>query len=321
MKAMETNPKIENYLTILERSLKQLPVSERAEIVTEIKSHILSALEREPGGSVENVLHALGEPETVANRYLAERGHAFVKPSISPIVKWLVIGFLGTFGLLLFFVGALAFRFSPLVHIDGEKERVTLLGGMVDIDGVKETVRIGGLQVSDDDEGSGWRWSGTKTRQVIGKKLVATGSDTTLMISAANAKLQIGNSTQGEFSWDCHIEKDKPDPVVSEKGHQLVFDLTSLMGVKCELLVPEKHALSIRVRNGKVDIAKPRSNLDVSVTNGKLSLDPDPALKYRYDLQITNGKKDAFESSDSPDALLIRADVSNGKITHLNKED
>src|SRR6187549_1830430 len=102
---MTGDPRLESYLTSLERVLRPFPVSDRAEIITEIKSHVLSALERDPQARLDSVLSALGEPETVANRYLLERGLKPTKTSISPIVKWLIIGFLGTFAMILFFIG------------------------------------------------------------------------------------------------------------------------------------------------------------------------------------------------------------------------
>ena len=101
------DPRLENYLTALDSALKPLSISDRADIVTEIKSHVMSALEREPERALDAILAALGEPETVANRYLIERGQKPSKPSISPAVKWIVIGFLGTFALILLFVGSL----------------------------------------------------------------------------------------------------------------------------------------------------------------------------------------------------------------------
>ncbi len=144
---MATDPKLESYLSALERALKQLPVSDRADIVTEIKSHVLDALDRDPQKPIDSVLEALGPAESVANRYLLERGQQTVKPPISPVVKWMVIGFLGTLAMIFLFFGLLLFRFSPVLSIDGKNEKVTVLGGLVSIDGKNETVSVGGKVV------------------------------------------------------------------------------------------------------------------------------------------------------------------------------
>src|SRR5690606_30737669 len=102
---------------------------------------------------MDSILAALGEPETVANRYLMERGMKPTKPPMSPVVKWVVIGFLGTTAMLFAFLGVALFKFSPLFTIDGEKEQISILGGMIQINGEEGTVRIGESVISD---GESW---------------------------------------------------------------------------------------------------------------------------------------------------------------------
>jgi uncharacterized membrane protein len=129
---MATDPKIDHYLLKLERTLAPFPASDRAEILVEIKSHVLSALEHDSNASVESVLTALGEPETVANRYLMERNLKPIRPPVSPIAKWIVVGFLGTFAMTVLLILGLAFKFTPFFKIDGE--HLTILGGLIEID-------------------------------------------------------------------------------------------------------------------------------------------------------------------------------------------
>jgi len=89
---MSIPPKLEGYLSLLDKTLGPISISERAEIVTEIKSHVLEAQQRDPSLSLEAILSSLGEPEQVANKYLLERGLKPSKPSTRPFVKWLVAG-------------------------------------------------------------------------------------------------------------------------------------------------------------------------------------------------------------------------------------
>jgi uncharacterized membrane protein len=77
---MSTDPRLEGYLAKLETVLGPFSASDRAEIIMEIKSHVLAALDRDPNASMDSILAALGEPETVANRYLMERGMKPTKP-------------------------------------------------------------------------------------------------------------------------------------------------------------------------------------------------------------------------------------------------
>jgi len=129
---MENNIKLEQYLGRLDKGLGPIPVSEKAEIITEIKSHILDAQAKDQTKRLEDILTAIGEPELVANRYLIERGLKPMKAPTHPIFKWLIIGFLGTFAIIVLFVTLLIWKFTPLVKVNNDK--VTLLGGTIDVD-------------------------------------------------------------------------------------------------------------------------------------------------------------------------------------------
>ena len=103
---MATNPKLENYLLQLDKCLSQIAISERAEIISEIKSHVEDAMENNPERNMSEILGGFGEPEIAANRYLTERGLKPHKAPKRPILKWLTVGFLGTFG----FICLISFR-------------------------------------------------------------------------------------------------------------------------------------------------------------------------------------------------------------------
>jgi hypothetical protein len=283
--------KIETYLSSLEKALRLLPVSERAEIVTEIKSHIFSALERDTGSSVENVLDALGAPETVANRYLAERGQTLVKPSVSPMVKWIMIGLLGTVAMSLIFTGAILFKFSPLVEVRGDK--VKLLGGAISVDDQdKKGNHISGAHPMSRDQRS-------------------------IFIQANNAKISLHNS-DGDFHWECKIDEGAIAPKLEEKTDQISLDFTSLHGMKCEFFVPEKHLFRLKFTNGKIEVEKPHYNLDINGNNGKIGIEPDLSQNYKFENQVSVGKLDSFPSSDKPDAYRIHIELDNGVISKLN---
>lgn len=299
---MTSDPRLERYLTSLEQVLKPFPVSDRAEIVTEIKSHILSTLERDPEARLDSVLTALGEPETVANRYLIERGLKPTKPPISPVVKWVVIGFMGTFAMLLIFAGVVITRFTPLLHVDDIKDKVSLLGGMIEVDGKKGKVWING------SFGDGWQNS------FEGSTAISKGQN--ISVKFGNGKFELSNSDESKLSWDCNTHGSKPKnfaPITDKGG--VILDFNDLSGVKCELSVPKNVQLSINGGNGKIEVKEPHYSLNADLTNGKVDLEPDEEHAYRYSLSVTNGKTDSFISSDKPDAHSISVHLINGKIS------
>jgi hypothetical protein len=302
---MTSDPRLERYLTSLERVLKPFPVSDRAEIVTEIKSHVLSALERDPQARLDSVLAALGEPETVANRYLIERGMKLTKPSINPIIKWVIIGFMGTFAMLLIFAGVIVTRFTPLLHVDDAKDKVSLFGGLIEVDGGNGRVLINGSL--------GESWGGPKS-SFKGSLPISNGQN--VFIKFGNGKFEITNAHDAKMSWNCSSRSSPSgalNPAIDKSG--ISFDLSGLSGVKCELSIPENIQMSIKGSNGKLEVNEPHYNLNAELTNGKVELTPDKGQAYRYSIAVSNGKADSFESSDKPNAYSIAVHVLNGKIS------
>jgi hypothetical protein len=297
---LNQDPRLERYLSKLEGALKSFPVSDRAEIITEIKSHVLSALERDPNIQLDTILAALGEPETVANRYLLERGLNPAKPPISPIVKWVVIGFLGTLALLLIFAGLVVSTLSPIVQVDGKTDNVTLLGGLVRVDGANEEVIIAGKSLTDIADTS------------HGSSPVNKGQSITVRFSTG--RIDIRSANDNRLSWDC--QGLGPEKVKTRSQAQtLVLDLTTYFAAKCEIHIPENIDLSMTGGNAEVAIDQPRFNIDASFGNANVRLNPDPGHKYLYDLKVDRGSVDGFTSSNDPKSYKIKIAVDNGKIT------
>lgn len=127
--------KLEAYLYSLDKALEGIAVSEKAEIVTEIKSHILTALEKDATTSLETVLNSLGDPKQVASRYLVERGLKPYKYKLpwTPIVKWLVIGFLGTLIIVISSSALVVWKLHPTFIFDGREGNIEMLNGAIKV--------------------------------------------------------------------------------------------------------------------------------------------------------------------------------------------
>lgn len=300
---MGTDPRLENYLLRLEKALGAFSTSERAEIITEIKSHVLSALERDPDTPLDSVLMALGEPETVANRYLMERGLKLSKPPISPIVKWIVIGFLGTLAMLLIFSGFVIYKLSPVIKVDESQGYVSLLGGAIQVSGDEGEIKIGGSPVS------------------RGKALSVSGAwwvpdeVSKFELLFANGKVEFKNSKNREIQWVCKgfPISEQLQPTVSENG--AVLNLTSSVGVKCTVKVPKNLSLRVTGANGKVEFDEPQYNVEAHLHTGKVVIEPHRDSEYQYSLKVDNGKVDSFQSSSSSEAHKIQVYLGTGKIS------
>jgi hypothetical protein len=294
---MPIDLKLEDYLAKLDKALGPIPVSDRADIITEIKSHVLSARER--GQELDTILSSLGEPETVANRYILERGLKPGRPSKTPMVKWLTIGFLGTITVCAGFLLILIFKFTPLIKVDEEQGRVILLGGLID--------------VSDKNSNFNIKIDGDANVAFEGER--DTKKISSIRIPFSNGKFELSPANDGKLHWRCKVVGKKGEPLVTEDKRELSLNLEQAMGAKCEIELPAGIPVVMSGANGKLSILRPHADLDVKLNNGKVSLQPDPALRYKFDTSVMNGRAESFESSSDKKAIAVKIAVMNGSIS------
>lgn len=300
-----SNHQLRAYLDKLDKSLGQISASDRADIIVEIKSHITEAKARHPEQSVSDIIESLGAPETVGNKYILERGLKPQKPPRSgpTIFKWIVIGFLGTCGMIFLGIVLLIWKFTPIISVDEKNQKISILGGLIKV-----------------DEGAGnFTITGSPALQTItsgnivitGARTLAEGSQVT--VPYKNGKMEVKTATNNVMAWNCALVGQSP--TVDERPGELILDFTNSTDTKCELTIPIGSRLSMSGKNGKVELNEPEYNVDLKVANGKVLIRPKSGTKYNYDLRAKNGKVENFESQ-LPENYKISVDVVNGKIAH-----
>jgi len=299
---MTQNTVLNNYLNRLEKSLGQISVSDRAEIILEIKSHIDDA--QAAGNDLNEILNALGEPETVANRYLLERGLQTQKTPKHPIVKWLTVGFLGTFGIVCLSVIVLIWSFSPLIKVDEKEGRVQILGGLIDVQKKGGKVKIGDTRVEYDKDSHEFKGS------------MPLKPSKTLSMNFSNAQVQVKTSVDEFFRWDCELDDEsRHKPNITTLDKEIVFDLANVMGAQCEVEIPSNVHTRLRGANGRVMLDKPSFGVDVEITNGLVNFELEKSQEYIFEFDVTNGSKpENLNSQKTAKALLMRAKLINGNI-------
>lgn len=301
------NKKLDRYLGLMEKNLGAISASEKAEIILEIKSHVLDALENSES-TISEILASLGEPEQVANKYLLDRGLKPQKPSKRPIFKWLTIGFLGTFFLTLLFILILFFRFTPLVKINSNG--IYLFNGIISLSSSS---------------------SNKKELNKIIKKRIKTKklnlSD--ILVTTNNIKLNLSNSDDDIINIDCKYNGDAK--IIQNSNFVLNFKNSE--DAECNIIVPKNIKLKINAKNGKINFEDIENNIvtnlkngkinfkdiqgnvSANLKNGKINFGPKTNTMYNYNLSIKKGKMDEFKSSNNPNAYKINLHVKNGKIT------
>lgn len=315
---------LEHYLSQLDRELQALPTGQRAEIITEIRSHILEAGEKDPAKSIQSLISDMGTPREVAERYLQQKGVKYWAPS--PARNWLRIFALGVAGLMAFAIASTVFMiwyFSPLIHVDEAKGRVTLLGGLIDVNEETDTVKIGGMTVngsmknghlelrSGDDPGHDMQINlGGKSVTASGEEDVKNISLLKIPFNTARLALVVEGST---FKWDCKSIGAALAPVSVDAG-VMTFNLDKMDMAKCDLYIPVALKTQIRGINGALEIENPSADMDIKVTNGKVNIKPARSKVYDFQVSVLNGMHDEFPRSDDKQAVKVKVDLVNGVV-------
>ncbi|MBP9709196.1 MAG: hypothetical protein KBD78_16295 [Oligoflexales bacterium] len=304
---MTVSEKLELYLMKLEKNLGSVAVSEKAEIITEIKSHILEALDRDKNQSIEAVLASLGEPEMVANKYLLERGLKPTRPPRHPIVKWLTIGFLGTLTIFFAFIAFIVWSFSPLLKVDETTGRVSIMGGMglIDIDGDTGSIKYQADSSTVVDKwGSGISFNGDKEIDLL--------KTPELKINFNNGDFTFIRSESNKLIWDCKGSKTGDTADLSEERLEMHFKGKKTM--KCTVEVPDKLVLQVSGINGRVQLEGLHTDQFVNLENGQIIFEQDEATEYNVEANVKNGQSEDFESHNNDQAYKVFLNVKNGQV-------
>lgn len=304
---MVKNKQLDDYLARLDKALGSIPISERADIITEIKSHILEASERDPNQSLTSILNSLGEPESVANKYLLEKGLKPVKPSRSPIVKWLTIGFVSTVALLLGFILIVIWFFTPIINVDEKNGRVQIMGGLIDINAKEGSIDIDDGQVK----------IGTKDKaRVSGNQNLEDVQNAQVELNLTQGSFEIETNSRNQVEWECQMGPEQQEALTQDyDGKVFKLNFEKAVGVTCDVSIPKVALVRITGTNGLVNISEPNFAMDVQLINGLVNFEPNNKLAYNYDTSIETGFQDQFTSSNEPTAIPIKIKVTNGSIS------
>lgn len=308
---MDKELKIEHYLLQLDRELSALPVSQRAEIITEIKSHIRDAQERDPKRTLESVLEDLGTPRTVAERYLSAKGltgdQRPVRQGAGPWLKWIAIGTASLFIFSILMGAAALYYFSPFLVVDETKGRVSLLGGTIDlsVDEDLSNLRVGGAPVGDAFKDG---------KKLQGEEDFGGRNVRLLRIPFNSAKLEVYTGQTRRLVWECKSTTLGETPQVEFNAGIATLNLDALNIAKCTISLPNDLRAELKGVNGKVDVHGLRSDLDIDLSNGKVNIEPDPKRTYDFDVRVKNGLQDFFPRSSAKDAVKVKVNVVNGLV-------
>ena len=119
------------------------------------------------------------------------------------------------------------------------------------------------------------------------------------------------------LTYKCEIVGN--DQNVIESGEEtLTYDFSGATAASCVFEVPRERDVVIDVANGSIDLIKLSNNTSLKAVNAKVSITPDSAIDYLYELSVKMGHVDDFTSSENKEsAFRIHVDVTNGLVEKI----
>lgn len=292
---MKKEMKIARYLRRLERELSTLPADDRATVVAEVKGLIDKA--RAQGRTVDDALNGLGAPKLMAMSYLKRcPGHE----SRSRWVRASAFATVGFFALV--FMGGLAviWRLSPLAPENG----VGWWGPALRLDEPSGHVRVLDTMAAP---------TLVESPTVVGSRNLADLKIKKVRLPFQTGKLELKTSANAELKWSCQAPL-REEPRVEIADGTLTLDLGGSDVARCVIEVPADAKVEVRGVNGHLEVKRLVAALDVQLTNGRVSFDPDPARVSDVEVHVKNGLQDFFRRSSKPGAIKTKIVVTNGTV-------
>lgn len=304
---MKDQSLIESYLLRLEKALTPLTASERAKIVLENHDHISQSLNKYPDKTTQDLLEDLGSPEKVANHYLLDQGLKTYKPKKHPILKFFLYSS-GTFFLIIAaLIGYAIWKFTPIYKFDKESNRVTILGGLIDID-----QKSGQYKILNE-----YRFVENQfTNSFEGSIEVRREDYEEIVVNFQSGMMTFENSSDTKLAWNCKLEKPPTDEFMTFGTDMIEMDFVRTGGSSCVIEVPRDMKLTVEGENAQVFLNEPEFHNFIEIENGQVVISANPEIDYKFDLKVMSGLVEPFESSSNEESFYeIKAEVKNGSIT------
>ena len=124
---------INTYIKAVEKNLADLSIIDKSRIISEIHQQISA-----------NPTLMNEAPIAIANEKRVALGFNRFDPAKQTSVFRFIMKSMGIMMIIfMFFIGILIWKFTPLLKVDEENNRITILGGLIDIDAKAGKFKIG----------------------------------------------------------------------------------------------------------------------------------------------------------------------------------
>ncbi|MDA9189718.1 hypothetical protein N9O57_01925 [bacterium] len=295
------------YLKEVESYLNALSPIKRAQEICALNESIQKKIEENEHKEIKEIIAGFGAPKDRAAKILAPYSYTpkKSKKQMSGFLKFILyfsgLGVIFILTLVLF----VWFKFTPIINFDQESNKMSFLGGMINLDGGQDFSDSNLIQVNR----SAQVFSGTKSLENFGA------------LNKMSFKLPSGNFKYSQqdvnkISYQC--EKKEPDEdgfLAGASNNIYTLDFRKIKNLDCDFQVPKNIELEVFALNGNIELIELENSVFIEMNNGQVFFDPKTDIGYEYSIDILHGLKDEFESSlDAKYFITIKLQSGNVKL-------
>jgi hypothetical protein len=286
---------INTYIKAIEKNLNDLSLVDKSRIINEIHQEITN-----------NPALMNDAPLVMANQKREAMGFTKFDPAKQTSVFRFMMK---SFGVLMIafilIIGLLVWKFTPLLRVDEENNRITILGGLIDID-----AKAGKFKIGND-----YHFSEPKYKNDFQAKFPVGKQD--IIFEFESGKFKLTTSETNELVVNCKLATLPKPKMVSQTQSEIKVDFAGIKGSSCDLEVPENANISLVGDAASLTVNSPKFNLDALIDNGTVGIQPIREINYQYDLSVVNGITGNFDITQGAGTYKISVKMQNGSIIHL----
>lgn len=300
------NTELNNYLTKVEGYLKDIGPTDRSVIILEIEAQVEQSAKNYPDKTIHQVLKDLGEPSVLANHYRLNKGLKTVKKNKPfSFFKFCFIISASMVGVLILITLVLTWKFTPLFELDEENNRITVLGGLIDVNGKSGKVKImDSYQFVDNNF----------TNSFEGSLDIIDENFDEVVVNFTSGTLNLTYNDQNIVRWSCKLDSPPKEDFINRSDSIIELDFEELSGISCDVSAPSNFKTTVDAKDARVTIQEPLNDTFVELSNGDIFFKPNPEIDYKYELESSSTTNNLFRNSDNVEAVEINLSTKNGNI-------
>jgi hypothetical protein len=301
---MNLHPEYQDFLEKIARHLAPLGQSRKEEQLELLRQKLITYIQTHPQQKPLEVKRALGGIDGVVQHIFFNLNHPVTVTHHPLSAKVVILSLLFFFSLT---AGYLWWKFTPLLRV--EKDRVQVLGGLIDIDGQLGSVKFG----------DNYEFGDSQFEDIFEGSFDTNETDyEDIDIRFDRGQMDLNFHDLPKISWNCKVSTEPEANFIRKEKDQLLIDFSDIGGMDCTLILPSKFQFTVEGNDGLVTLNDPGNDIFVKLQNGQVLLAVKDLNRYNFDLSLSQGliapQLKKAKSTLGEQAIEVKVELENGMI-------